>query len=224
MLSAAIALNACTPFHPYAEHSSDRYYIVQPGDNLDSIAFVLETTPQQLQSANPWANSGKLKAGMRLALPGSTPGNDAVSNGSNNHDHPAYTQDDVQIRSTGYIWPLDRFEVSSNFGHRRGRPHNGIDLRAPRGSPIHAAAAGRVIFSGYSGGYGRMVVIDHGHGIETAYAHNSRNLVQRGQRVAQGEVIARIGSSGNATGYHLHFEFRKNGQALNPVHQLQAAM
>jgi murein DD-endopeptidase MepM/ murein hydrolase activator NlpD len=223
-LSAAIAISACTPFHPGAERSSNRYYVVQPGDNFHSIAFLFETTPRQLQRANPWANSGKLKAGMRLSVPRSVPGNGFAANEPDNHGHPAYTPDDIQIRSAGYIWPLVRFEVSSNFGHRRGRPHNGIDLRAPRGTPIHAAAGGRVIFSGYSGDYGQMVVIDHGQGVETAYAHNSRNLVQRGQRVSQGEVIARVGRSGNATGYHLHFEFRRHGRALNPAHQLQAAM
>ena len=209
-----IALGACAPFQPYRENASDRYYIVQPGDNLASIAFMLETTPRQLQRANPWANSRPLQPGMRLSVPLSTYDSDPTS---------AETGE-FQIRSADYIWPLKRFEVSSNFGFRRGRLHSGIDLRAPSGTPIHASAAGKVTFSGYKGGYGHTVVIDHGQGIETTYAHNSRNLVQSGQWVQQGEVIARVGRSGRATGYHVHFEFRMYGQALNPAHRIQAAM
>jgi murein DD-endopeptidase MepM/ murein hydrolase activator NlpD len=212
-LTTLIALSACTPFQPYSENASDRYYIVQSGDNFDSIAFVLETTPGQLKRANPWANSGPLQPGMRLSIP-----------------QPIYDSDpatvetgDYQIRSADYIWPLQRFEVSSDFGFRGGRLHSGVDLRAPRGTPIHAAADGRITFSGYKGAYGQTIVIDHGQGIETTYAHNSRNLVQSGQRVEQGEVIARVGRSGNATGYHVHFEFRMYGQALNPAHRIQAA-
>ena len=89
---------------------------------------------------------------------------------------------------------------------------------------MRAAADGRVKFSGQRRGYGQMIVIDHGGGIETAYAHNERNLVSVGQRVAQGETIARVGRSGRATGYHLHFEFRRHGQALDPARRMQSAL
>lgn len=221
---AVIALSACAPFQPLVERSSDRYYIVQPGDNFHSIAFVLETTPGQLQRANPRINSRQLQPGMRLSVPQPVFDNGFATAESDNHGHPKYAPDDTQLRSADYIWPLNRFEVSSNFGYRRGRLHSGIDLRAPQGTPIRAAAAGRIKFSGYRGGYGQIVVIDHGRGIETAYAHNSRNLVKPGQRVEQGEVIARVGRSGKATGYHVHFEFRRHGQALNPAHRIQAAL
>ncbi len=223
-LTAVIALSACAPFQPYTENSSDRYYIIQPGDNFDSIAFALETTPEQLQRANPWANSRQLQPGVRLSIPQTVFDNGVATAETDNHGHPKDTLDDIQLRSADYIWPLHRFEVSSNFGFRGGRQHSGIDLSAPRGTPIHAAAAGRIKFSSYSGGYGNMVVIDHGRGIETSYAHNNRNLVVPGQRVEQGEVIARVGRSGNATGYHVHFEFRRHGQALNPAHRIQAAL
>ncbi len=211
---AVMTIVACAPFQPYSEHASPRYYIVQPGDNIDSIAFLLETTPRQLQQANPWANSGELQPGIRLSVPGELA----------HHDLPQTVPDDLQLRQAEFIWPLRRFEVSSPFGNRRGRLHSGIDLEAPRGAPIQAAAGGRVKFAGYRRGYGQMIVIDHGRGIETAYAHNERNLVAPGQRVTQGEVIGRVGRSGRATGYHLHFEYRRHGQALNPVHRMQAAL
>jgi len=84
-------------------------------------------------------------------------------------------------------------------------------------------ADGKVRFAARDGAFGNKVVIDHGRGIETVYAHNLRNLVTRGQWVEQGEVIATVGQTGNATGYHLHFEFRRNGRALNPVRQIQVA-
>ncbi|NCF36663.1 MAG: peptidoglycan DD-metalloendopeptidase family protein [Gammaproteobacteria bacterium] len=221
LLMAAIALGACTPFQPYAENSSDRYYVVQPGDNIHSIAFLLETTPRQIQHANPWANSGQLHPGMRLAIPSRRPGHDIAAS---EPAHQGQAPQDIQLRSAEFIWPLRNFEVSSHFGNRRGRLHSGIDLRAPRGTPIHAAADGRVKFSGHRNGYGKIIVIDHGQGIETAYAHNDSNLVTKGQRILQGEVIGRVGRSGRTTGYHLHFEYRRHGQALNPVHRMQAAL
>ncbi len=223
-LITALALVACAPFQPYTQESSDRYYIVQPGDNVDSIAFLLETTPRQLRRANPWANSGKLHPGMRLSIPSQQPGHDIATSEPGNQQLFQQAPQDIELSSAGFVWPLRHFEVSSHFGNRRGRLHSGIDLRAPRGTPIHAAADGRVKFSGNKNGYGRTIVIDHGRGIETVYAHNDRNLVAAGQRVLQGEVIARVGRSGRTTGYHLHFEYRRHVQALNPVHRIQAAL
>ena len=221
---AVIALTACAPFQPYSENTSDEYYIVQPGDNIHSIAFALETTPQELREANRWADPARLQPGMRLAVPGSSPGQAHASVDPLAHDRAATTREDSLPRAADYIWPLRKFEVSSRFGKRYGRLHSGIDLRAPRGTPVHASAAGRVKFSGRRRGYGHMIVIEHGGGIETAYAHNEQNLVSVGQRVSQGEIIARVGRSGKATGYHLHFEYRRHGQALDPARRMQAAL
>ena len=119
-----------------------------------------------------------------------------------------------------FIWPLTNIDVSSAYGMRHGRLHTGIDLRAPAGTAIKVSATGRVKFVGYKNGYGHIVVIDHGQGIETAYGHNRRNLVDEGQRVYQGQTIATVGKSGNATGYHVHFEIRHRGKALNPIRYL----
>ena len=133
-------------------------------------------------------------------------------------------QIDTPIQRTGFIWPLNTINVSSRYGYRRGRLHAGIDLTAPRGTSIYASAAGKIVFSGYQRSYGYIVVIDHGGGTETAYAHNSRNLVDKGQRVKQGQTIARVGRSGNATGNHVHFEYRRYGKAVDPVRHVQAAL
>jgi murein DD-endopeptidase MepM/ murein hydrolase activator NlpD len=224
ILSAAIALAACAPFQPYAETASPDHYIVQPGDNLHSIAFALETTPQALLRENPWANSLELSPGTRFTVPRGARGESLASVPSYGGVENESSGSETRIQDTDYIWPLRRYDVSSRYGRRWGRFHRGIDLRAPRGTPILAVADGKVKVSSRGGAYGNRVVINHGGGIETVYAHNLRNLVARGQWVEQGEVIAQVGRSGNATGYHLHFEFRRNGRALNPVRQIQVAL
>lgn len=117
--------------------------------------------------------------------------------------------------SGGYIRPLCN-RVTSNYGYRWGRLHAGMDIDGSTGEPIGAAKAGTVISAGYQGGYGYLVLIDHGDGVVTAYAHQSQLLVSRGQRVDRGERIGLVGSTGNSTGSHLHFETRVNGSAVDP--------
>lgn len=118
-------------------------------------------------------------------------------------------------------WPA-RGRVTSSFGRRRhpvtGRiqAHDGIDISAPTGTPIRATADGTVRFSGTQAGYGRMLIIDHGHGLQTVYAHNSRNAVRVGQRVKRGQIIAYVGSTGTSTGPHVHYEVRASGKPVNP--------
>lgn len=120
-------------------------------------------------------------------------------------------------RSAGFICPLKRgsFVITSYYGD--GRNHKGIDLGADKGTSIYAAASGTVIFSGYDGDYGYSVVIDHGNGYKTRYAHASALCVKKGQTVNQGDVVAYVGSTGYSTGNHLHFEIIKNGSRVNPV-------
>ncbi len=118
----------------------------------------------------------------------------------------------------GYIWPAQGV-FTSGYGWRWGRMHRGIDIAAPVGTPIFAAADGEVIFSGWnSGGYGNLVRIRHPDGSVTLYAHNSKLLVRRGQYVNQGQQIAKMGSTGFSTGPHLHFEIHPNGsKAVDPI-------
>jgi murein DD-endopeptidase MepM/ murein hydrolase activator NlpD len=114
--------------------------------------------------------------------------------------------------------PMAHMELSSGYGGRRN--HAGADFRNPKGTPIYASAAGTVTFSGWSGAYGNIVRISHGGGLETWYAHCSVLNVTAGQSVAQGQQIGLVGATGQATGYHLHFEVRVNGAAQNPLRYL----
>ena len=122
---------------------------------------------------------------------------------------------DGRVSGAGLIWPVQG-RVTSEYGPRWGRTHEGIDISAPSGTPIRAAKAGEVIFVGQQGGYGNMTLVDHGGGFVTAYPHQSRFGTSEGAVVAQGQVIGYVGCSGSCTGPHLHFETRVNGSAENP--------
>ena len=106
--------------------------------------------------------------------------------------------------------------ITSRFGRRSGGIHTGLDIANSSGTPIKACASGTVIYSGYKGSYGRMIVIDHGNGVQTYYAHCSKLYVSTGTYVNQGQTIASVGSTGNSTGPHLHLEIRVHGVAKNP--------
>lgn len=120
------------------------------------------------------------------------------------------------------IWPATG-PVTSGFGMRvhpvlgYARMHTGVDIGAPMGAPVSSAASGIVAFAGWSGGYGNLIVVDHGDGLATAYAHLSRILVSQGQPVTQGQEIGKVGSTGMSTGPHLHFEVRVNGRPVDPM-------
>jgi murein DD-endopeptidase MepM/ murein hydrolase activator NlpD len=117
--------------------------------------------------------------------------------------------------ASGLIWPVSG-PVVSGFGMRWGRMHTGIDIGAGYGTPIVASASGTVIFAGWMGGYGNFVIVDHGGGLSTAYAHQS-SIAIGGGTVSQGQVIGYVGCTGHCFGPHLHFEVRVNGSAVDPL-------
>lgn len=117
----------------------------------------------------------------------------------------------------GWMWPLESVTITSPFGGRSRGNHEGIDLRARVGTPVLAAAPGRVIYSGSRiSGYGNMVILKHRSGLVTVYAHHKKNLVSKGESVDQGQKIALSGNTGRSTGPHLHFEIRKGDHPLDP--------
>ncbi len=115
-----------------------------------------------------------------------------------------------------FMRPVSGGTITSKYGQRSSGFHTGLDIAIANGTPIYAAASGTVKFSGKKGGYGYLVIIDHGNGYQTYYAHCSALYVSAGQTVSKGQNISAVGSTGNSTGYHVHFEIRYNGNTLNP--------
>lgn len=187
------------PGEPPVEH------VVRPGDTAWDIARLYGITLEDLAGANPDVEDlGLLQAGQALRLP---PGarweaGEAVP--------------EVRIApGARFAWPASG-PISSAYGPRWGRFHSGIDIAAGAGDPILAARAGVVDLAGWVGGYGNTVILRHSDGSRTLYAHSSRVLVRPGERVRQGQVIARVGSTGRSTGPHLHFEIIA-GRPVDPV-------
>ncbi len=159
-----------------------------------------------------------------------------LNNRINKTERKVKTVDDLQninralekVESEDIIKPLlpANGTISSYFGMREHpilgerRFHYGIDIAAPEGTEIFAIRKGKVIFSGEREGYGNIVIIDHGDGLESRYAHNKVNLVSEGDIVEENTIIAKVGSTGTSTGPHLHFEIRYNGEPTNPMNFL----
>ena len=117
-------------------------------------------------------------------------------------------------------------KVTSKFGYRtspftgRRQFHQGIDIANDKGTPIYAAGTGIVTFSGWNAGYGKTIIISHGNGFRSVYAHNNENLVEAGQKIKKGDLIAKMGSTGKSTGPHVHFEIHSKGEQINPENVL----
>ncbi len=185
--------------------------VVGEGETLWEIAQVHGLSVDAIVEANELRSGDLIQPGQRLVIPGRP------------IDIPrrvtAVRRGAVVSIAQSFIWPA-RGALSSRFGWRWQRHHNGIDIAALYGTQIYAAKAGRVTFSGWYYGYGRAVIIDHGDGLSTVYGHASKLLVRVGDMVGAGQPIALVGSTGIATGPHLHFEIRVNGRPLNPLNYL----
>ncbi len=188
-------------------------HVTRPGDTLTDIARLYQASAKDISWANAIADPANLQVGQALIVPGGK--------------QPRRASPSVSTASSGapaaaggsLAWPV-RGPISSRFGLRWGRLHSGVDIAASYGTTIRAAAAGRVTFVGWYGRYGRCVIIDHGGGLTTLYGHASTILVSTGNLVDRGVAIAEVGSSGNSTGPHVHFEVRVNGQCVNPLSYL----
>lgn len=183
---------------------------VGKGESLWSIARQYGVDLDALVAANGITNPDHVVVGQELVIP----------NGS----EPVARRQQVLV-SRGRLQPVFaapvRGPLTSRYGPRWGRQHEGIDIAVNTGTPVRASADGVVRFAGENGGYGLLVVIDHGFDVETRYAHNSRILVREGERVQAGDVIALSGNTGNSTGPHVHFEIRIRGEAVDPLPYLR---
>jgi hypothetical protein len=210
---SALALAGChaeraAPLHP--ERPPGRWHVVAAGESLESIARDAGVPAEDILEINGLLRAEEVVPGKAIfVLEPSRPPPPA----------PVVVAASTTQR-TGLLWPLTtvRVVVGSPFGTRDGRPHEGIDLPAPIGTPVFAAAEGRVAYAGNGiRGYGNMIVLRHDGDLMTVYAHNSVLLVSQGQPVRAGDRIALVGQSGRATGPHLHFEVRSRQIPTDPM-------
>ncbi len=176
------------------------YHKLRRGQTLYTLSQLYQVPLNRLMRANRIGDPNRIRTGTVIFIPGSSR---SVS---------------PQPKTTAALsWPLHG-RITARFGSRGiWSRHEGIDIDGEYGEEVAAAAEGTVIRAGRQGKYGRVVLIDHGHGLTMLYAHLSRVLVRVGERVERGEPIAQVGRSGNATGSHLHFEVRRNGQPVDPI-------
>ncbi len=183
---------------------------VSKGNTLSSLADTYGIPMDVIIQVNKLTDPDALQVGQTLILPGATVSGRPISGVS---------------RMSSIRWPVQG-RVTSAFGWRtqpvtkKSELHQGIDIAAPSGRAVTAAAAGKVIFSGWNGGYGNLVTVDHGSGIVTKYAHLSKRSVAKGASVSAGQTIGLVGSTGLSTGPHLHFEVRIDGDCANPRNYL----
>jgi murein DD-endopeptidase MepM/ murein hydrolase activator NlpD len=196
------------------------YHEVRPGENLYRIGKAYGISHRELARVNDIDNPDKVVVGKRLFIPGGrrvlpvnviTP-KSAVADAPDLHEFP---------QGTGvFVWPLASGTLTSSFGPRGQSFHDGIDIGAPPGTPVKAARDGTVIYSDTLRGYGNVVIVEHGGGYATVYAHNEENLVHSGDQVRQGQILGRLGRTGRTSGPNLHFEVRKDNIARNPIYFL----
>jgi murein DD-endopeptidase MepM/ murein hydrolase activator NlpD len=191
-------------------------HVVAPGENLYRISKRYGTSVEALMSANGIHDVTNVPAGARLIVPAG-----GVGAGPRRPvDAGTYASRDPRGRSAGpasFTWPLNGV-IISEYGLRRGAHHDGLDIKAPEGTVVRAAEAGRVIHADNSlSGYGNLIIIKHAGRLSTVYAHNRVMLVHVGQFVEKGDAIAEVGETGNATTPHLHFEIRSDGSPRDPL-------
>ena len=219
--------------------SSAIYHQVRSGDTLSGIAVRYSVSLQELVRYNAIRDPDKLVVGQMVRIPTGklteTPRQIATAPKPSSslpprrstyerwgEDRPLSPKPRRGHGSSAFIWPVEG-QLTSNFGPRNGSFHDGIDIAAPLGTPVMAAADGKVIFSDVLRGYGNVVIIRHDKGYLTVYAHHRVNRIKEGQTVRQGDVIAEVGQTGRATGASLHFEVRKDNLARDPLQYLPQA-
>lgn len=212
------------------------FHKVRRGETLSWIANRYGVGLQELAELNNVRDAGKIRPRQKLYLPGRSekrfkklpfeeelrknlpPGKESFEKRFSKKG----AGEKVVTDYSRFAWPVEG-KVVSPFGIRKGRRHDGIDIKAPRGTQVRAAADGRIVFAGRMRGYGNLVLVRHKDRFFTAYAHNRANRVKKGAWVKQGAVLGLVGSTGRSTGPHLHFEIREGEKARNPLFFLPVA-
>jgi len=190
---------------------------VRSGESLSAIARHYGVPYEDLVRANRLRDPDRLVVGRELRIPGAKAPAGVTPRVRTSGVMPIGYVPPASRETAAFRWPVAGGAITSPFGRRDADHHDGIDIQAPRGTVVHAAQAGRVIYSASLRGYGNLVIVDHGGGLATVYAHNQRNLVRVGGRVSAGQPIATLGATGRTTAPHLHFEVRKDNVARDPL-------
>ena len=220
LAALVVALCGCASTPDGSEH------VVKPGENLYRLSRYYGVPIDDIRAANDIRDVRGLQVGQRLVIPGNSKGAPASSLASATPPRAVRAvrgsrgQRAKRLTDLEFSWPVAG-HMSSKFGDRHGRNHDGIDIAAKSGTPVRAAEAGRVIHSGRGlGDYGKVVIVKHSGRYSTVYAHNRKNRVRKGDFVEKGQVIAEVGKTGNASGPHVHFEVRRDRQPENPLKHL----
>lgn len=194
------------------------YHVVKRGETLWRICKAYGADLQYVAEINNIRDPSQIREGQRIFIPGApkskTPAQARIASLPSGEPEPQ-----IQTFQGKFVWPV-RGEITSPFGVRNGMKHSGIDIKAPSGTPVVAAASGEVVYCGELRGYGNVMIIRHSDELSTVYAHLKDILVQEHQRVTQGQVIATVGNTGRSEGAHLHFEVRVKNVARNPLFYL----
>ncbi|SMF62324.1 LysM peptidoglycan-binding domain-containing M23 family metallopeptidase [Pseudobacteriovorax antillogorgiicola] len=204
-------LGACVHVEPPApgKQRGELLYQVKRGDTLSSLADSFGVHWKAIAYRNRIRNPRDLQVGEIIIIPS--------NRRPIKRQPPAVDGGGLLFGgSSRFLWPVPNGSLSSKFGMRRGRPHHGIDIRAPRGTPVKAAKPGRVSFVGWKRGYGKTIIVDHDN-YQTLYAHLSRIKVSHRQWVSKGQLLGLVGSTGRSSGSHLHYEIRRDDKPLNPL-------
>lgn len=193
-------------------NSRGKYYVVQSGDTIWKIARTWRVPVQEIAEWNNIQDTDRIFPGRKIYLPGAR----RERGKGKDRARAAGGDEPIRLYHGRFRWPV-RGPVHGGFGVRGERRHDGIDIGAPSGTPIRAAADGAVAYNDTLAGYGHLLILRHPDQLYTAYAHNARNVVKVGKSVKQGEIIAYVGATGRASGPHLHFEVRHGQQARNPL-------
>ena len=193
-------------------------HVVKRGETVYRIAKAYGISPRELMELNDLRDPRLLEVGMELFIPGATSPREVPALPPAGPAEPE-EEAEARPRTAPFRWPV-RGVLYSRYGVRQGQRHDGIDIAAPEGTSIGAAAAGLVIYAGEQTGYGWIVILKHASGLLTLYAHASAVLVKQGEHVEAGQSVARVGKSGRTTGPHLHFEVREGTRPRNPLFYL----
>ena len=234
-LALLLAAGCATPKGPPASRlelrRAHRVHTVAAGESAWVIARRYDTTVEAIAALNDLEDPSLLHPGDELLIPGPRPA-DAPPPLPLNPSAPDLDPPEAasvegcrkitpwlappeEVSESGFSWPIDGV-VILKYGKKDGLPHEGIDVAAPVGTPVRAAAEGEVLFSGEQGGYGHLVVLRHGKGRTSVYAHHLENCVTKGQTVARGEPVGLVGQSGGIASPYLYFEVREGEGTINP--------